>query len=67
MTMSYKCLEVITMLSEEFLTEILSDEETHKCPVGTQSTMIHVVERLLEKKVEENPYATISELLSVYD
>lgn len=55
------------MLSDEFLTDILSDEETHKCPVGTQSTMIHVIERLLEKKVEENPYATISELLSVYE
>ena len=51
------------MFKDEFLEEILIDEEVRKCPVGCQSTIIHVFEDKLTNIAKENPYATISELL----
>lgn len=51
-------------MNDEILERILSDPETRQCPIGTQVTMIHVFEKVLEEKVRENPYATICELLS---
>ena len=52
------------MLSDELLEKILAHEDSHKVPFGCQSTMIHVFEEVLSEIREENPYATISELLS---
>lgn len=36
------------MFTDEMLEKILTDEETHKVPIGAQSTCIHVIERVLE-------------------
>lgn len=52
------------MLSDELLEKILAHEDSHRVPFGCQSTMIHVFEEVLSEIREENPYATISELLS---
>ena len=52
------------MLSDEFLEKILAHEDSHKVPFGCQSTMIHVFEEVLTEYGKENPYATVSELLS---
>lgn len=40
------------MFSDEILEKIFSHPETHKVPVGYQSTMVHVIEEILES--EEN-------------
>lgn len=43
------------MFSDETLEKIFSDPETQKVPIGYQSTMIHVIEKILEeeKNVDE--------------
>ena len=43
------------MFSDEILEKIFSDQETQKVPIGYQSTMIHVIEKILEeeKNVDE--------------
>lgn len=40
------------MFSDEILEKIFSHPETRKIPVGCQSTMVHVIEEVLES--EEN-------------
>ena len=37
------------MFSDEILEKIFSDPEAQKVPIGYQSTMIHVVEKILEE------------------
>lgn len=51
-------------MSNDLLERILGHEDSHKIPYGCQATMIAVFEECLEKIREENPYVTISELLS---
>lgn len=36
------------MFTDEMLEKMLMDKEMHKIPIGTQSTCLHVVERILE-------------------
>lgn len=38
------------MFSDELLEKFFSDEEIRKCPVGTQSTIIHSIEKILEQE-----------------
>lgn len=52
------------MFSNEVLEKIFAHPEMQKIPIGCQSTAVHVFQEVLEKEVEENPDATISELLS---
>jgi hypothetical protein len=52
------------MLKDEILEMIFADEESHNVPIGYQSTMIHVVENVLDEIRRENPYAKLSELFS---
>ena len=51
-------------MSNDLLERILSHEDSHKIPYGCQATMIAVFEECLEKIREENPYATVTDLLS---
>ena len=40
------------MFSDEILEKIFADPESRLVPIGYQSTMIHVVERILEENKE---------------
>ena len=51
-------------MSDDLLERILGHEDSHKIPYGCQATMIAVFEECLEKIREENPYATVTDLLS---
>ena len=51
-------------MSNDLLERILSHEDSLKIPYGCQATMIAVFEECLEKIREENPYATVTDLLS---
>lgn len=55
------------MFSDEILEKIFAHEEMRKIPVGTQATAVHVFEEILSDILEENPYATISELFPTDD
>lgn len=50
------------MFKQFILEQIFSDCEMQKIPCGCQSTAVHVIESVIEKIEQENPYATISEL-----
>lgn len=50
------------MFSDEMLEKIFAHEEMQKIPVGCQSTAVHVFEEILSDRLEENPYASLSEL-----
>ena len=52
------------MLKDEILEKIFANKEMQMIPIGCQSTAVSVFEDLLEELRKENPYATISELLS---
>ena len=52
------------MLNDEILERIFANKEMQKIPIGCQSTAVSVFEYVLEELRKENPYATISELLS---
>lgn len=52
------------MFKDEILERFFSDSEMQTIPLGTQSTAISVVERILEQIKEGNPYASISELFN---
>ena len=52
------------MFSDQILERIFADKEMQTIPIGCQSTAANVFERVIESIMEENPYATISELLS---
>ena len=51
-------------MSNDLLERILGHEDSHKIPYGCQATMIAVFEECLKKIREENPYATVTDLLS---
>lgn len=53
---------MVLVFKEEILEQFFSDSEMQKIPIGTQSTAVSVVERVLEQIKEEQPYATLSEL-----
>ena len=52
------------MLKDEILEKIFSNKEMQMIPIGCQSTAVSVFENVLEELRKENPYATISALLS---
>ena len=52
------------MLKDEILETIFANKEMQKIPIGCQSTAVSVFENVLEELRKENPYATISALLS---
>lgn len=52
------------MIKDEILEQLFADKEMQTIPIGCQSTAVTVFDRVLQKLVEENEYATISELLS---
>lgn len=45
------------MFSDEILEKIFADKETQKVPIGCQSTMIRVIERILEEENVNGFYA----------
>ena len=52
------------MLKDEILEQIFADKEMQMIPIGCQSTAVSVFEDVLEELRKENPYATISDILS---
>ena len=52
------------MLKDEILEKIFSKKEMQTIPIGCQSTAVSVVDYVLEELRKENPYATLSDLLS---
>ena len=52
------------MLKDEILEKIFANKEMQMIPIGCQSTAVSVFENVLEELRKENPYATISALLS---
>ena len=52
------------MLKDEILEKIFSNKEMQMIPIGCQSTAVSVFEQVLEDFRKENPYATLSELLT---
>lgn len=55
------------MFSDEMLEKIFAHEEMQKIPIGTQATAVHVFEEILSDRLEENPYASLSELFHTND
>ena len=60
----FKHKEMKAMLKDEILEKIFSNKEMQMIPIGCQSTAVSVFEDVLEKLRKENPYATISDILS---
>ena len=60
----FKHKEMIPMLKDEILEKIFANKEMQMIPIGCQSTAVSVFEDVLEELRKENPYATISALLS---
>ncbi len=52
------------MFSDDILEKIFSDKETKHVPIGYQSTMVSVIEKIITELREENPDAKLSTLLS---
>lgn len=52
------------MLKDEILEKIFVNKEMQMIPIGCQSTAVSVFEQVLEDIRKENPYATLSDLLS---
>ena len=44
------------MFSDEILEKIFAHPETNKIPIGCQSTMIHVIEEVLEEAENVNEF-----------
>ena len=44
------------MFSDETLEKIFAHPETRKIPIGCQSTMIHVIEEILEEEKIDNEF-----------
>ncbi len=55
------------MLNDAIIERIFSHKDTKSIPVGYQSAMITIMGEVLYEMKGENPYATISELLSDTD
>lgn len=50
------------MFTDAVLEKIFAHKEMQKIPIGCQSTAVHVFEEILEDRLEENPYVSLSEL-----
>lgn len=50
------------MFTDETLEKFFAHTEMQAIPVGTQSTIINVVEKILQDILEEDPYASLSKL-----
>ena len=55
------------MLSDELLERIFAHKDMRLVPIGYQSTVVTVFGEVLDEIKGENPYATVSELLSDTD
>lgn len=51
-------------MKDEILEKIFADPEMQTIPIGAQSTAVHVFEKVLLSIEEENPYASLSDILS---
>ena len=60
----FKHKEMKPMLKDEILEKIFSNKEMQMIRIGCQSTAVSVFEDVLEELRKENPYATLSDLLS---
>ena len=60
----FKHKEMILVLKDEILERIFANKEMQTIPIGCQSTAVSVFEQVLDELTEENPYVTLSELLS---
>ena len=60
----FKHKEMKAMLKDEILEKIFSNKEMQMIPIGCQSTAVSVFEDVIEELRKENPYATLSELLT---
>ena len=60
----FKHKEMKAMLKDEILEKIFSNKEMQMIPIGCQSTAVSVFEDVLQELRKENPYATLSELLT---
>ena len=60
----FKHKEMNAMLKDDILEKIFSNKEMQMIPIGCQSTAVSVFEDVLEELRKENPYATISDILS---
>ena len=58
------CKGGVKMISDELLERILTSKEMRVVPIGFQSIIIKVISDILYDIERENPYATVSELLS---
>lgn len=50
------------MFNDDTLEKFFAHKEMQSIPVGLQSTIVNVVEEILQNIMEENPYAALSEL-----
>ena len=55
------------MFNDELLERIFAHKDMRLVPIGYQSTVVTVIGEILEQIKGENPYATVSELLSNTD
>jgi hypothetical protein len=55
------------MLSDSFKAMLFENPEMRKIPIGCQSTAVHVFEDIIDRIMEENPYATIQSILESTD
>ena len=58
------CKGGVKMINDELLERILTSKEMRVVPIGFQSIIIKVISDILYDIERENPYATVSELLS---
>lgn len=50
------------MFTDAVLEKIFAHEEMQRIPISCQSTAVHVFAEILEDRLEENPYVSLSEL-----
>lgn len=50
------------MFTDETLEKFFAHSEMQSIPVGLQSTIVNIVEEILQNILEVNPYATVAEL-----
>lgn len=50
------------MFNDDTLEKFFAHKEMQSIPVGLQSTIVNVVEEILQNIMEENQYVTVAEL-----
>lgn len=55
---------MVSLLKDEILEKIFSDEEMQKIPIGTQATAVNVFEKILDDIRRDKSYDSISELFT---